>query len=474
MNSGIPKLWTAEIISRALTLLGTMYTARVIGVTMYGLVGYVAALTIYLTTFVRFGTDYIIARELSQEKPNANFHQGVFRSSSVFFRSLLALPALACVIVLSLVADTEVVRRLFVASALGIIAVVVPLDAFFQSERKFGYMAAFRIIFNALNLGIVLLWVNSSERAWVIPAASGVATIGTQAFFVLKLRNLFVLPSLRDLWKAALFLGKESLPLLGTMTLLLLIGQFGIVAVRTFCSGKDLGLYVAAFKVTDLANAFVTQIAVVLFPTLVSIWKSDDISGRNEQIVKGITLALPLMYLLLGLMLICGGELFSLLLGSQYSAARSCAVPLAAVLVFRSVSMFYANGLVAEGQQKMLMLIVLCSTSTNLLLTLLFIRFFGYTGAAWANLCAFTVEHCLLLFALRRHLAVHKLFLICVKISAIFAGILAVILGVEATLSSIQLEEHFLRFGFGLLFSIAFITVLMQRKIVDTSDFLSL
>jgi hypothetical protein len=61
-----------------------------------------------------------------------------------------------------------------------------------------------------------------------------------------------------------------------------------------------------------------------------------------------------------------------------------------------------------------------------------------------------------------------------VKISAIFAGILAVILGVEATLSSIQLEEHFLRFGFGLLFSIAFITVLMQRKIVDTSDFLSL
>ena len=36
MNSGIPKLWTAEIISRALTLLGTMYTARILGVTMYG------------------------------------------------------------------------------------------------------------------------------------------------------------------------------------------------------------------------------------------------------------------------------------------------------------------------------------------------------------------------------------------------------------------------------------------------------
>src|ERR1039458_2082383 len=145
MSSGIPKLWTAEIISRALTLLGTMYTARMIGVTVYGLVGYVAALTIYLTTFVRFGTDYIIARELSQEKPNTNFHQGVFRTSSVLFRGLLTLPALSCLMILSLTADTQIVQRLYVASALGIIAVVVPLDAFFQSERKFGYMAAFRI-----------------------------------------------------------------------------------------------------------------------------------------------------------------------------------------------------------------------------------------------------------------------------------------------------------------------------------------
>ena len=136
--------------------------------------------------------------------------------------------------------------------------------------------------------------------------------------------------------------------------------------------------------------------------------------------------------------------------------------------------MFYANGLVAGGQQKMLMLIVMCSAATNLLLTVLFIRFFGYTGAAWANLCAFTVEHCLLLFALRRYLALHKIFLICIKITAIFASILAIILCVEAALSSIQLEEPFLRFGFGLLFSIVFFTVLIQRKIVDTSEFLSL
>lgn len=45
MSKGIPKLWLAEIISRALTLLGTMYIARIVGVSAYGFVGYVSAMT---------------------------------------------------------------------------------------------------------------------------------------------------------------------------------------------------------------------------------------------------------------------------------------------------------------------------------------------------------------------------------------------------------------------------------------------
>ena len=214
INNGIPKLWMAEIISRALTLVGTMYTARVIGVTTYGLVGYVAAITIYLTTFVRFGTDYIIVRELSQRKSAILGEQAAFRSSSLFFRGLLTFPALACLVLFSLVAERGILLRLYVASTLGIIAAIVPLDVFFQSERKFGYMAVSRILFNAINLGIIILWVDSSERAWVIPAASGGALIVVQLFFALKIKDLFVLPTLESFWKTSLFLGKESIPLL--------------------------------------------------------------------------------------------------------------------------------------------------------------------------------------------------------------------------------------------------------------------
>ena len=110
-------------------------------------------------------------------------------------------------IVLSLVADTEVVRRLFVASALGIIAVVVPLDAFFQSERKFGYMAAFRIIFNALNLGIVLLGL-IHPRGMGICGASGVATMEPGVLRV-EAEETFYSSILTGVWKAALFLEKN-------------------------------------------------------------------------------------------------------------------------------------------------------------------------------------------------------------------------------------------------------------------------
>lgn len=463
MTGGIPKLWTAEVVSRMLTLVGTMYMARTLGVAAYGLVGYVAAATMYLTTFVRFGSDYIIVRELSQQRSDSEAEQAALRSSSVILRTLLTVPALFFLFLMAVSAEGAILRRLYIASALGLVAVIVPLDPFLQSKRNFTQMAVSRILFNVLNLAIVIFWATAPDRAWVVPAASGAAMIITQAFFVSRLKGIFALPSMESFRGSAVLLVKESFPLLASMTLLLLIGQFGVVAVRSHSTGEELGVYVAAFKMTDLANTFVGQIAVVFFPALVTAWKSDDAVKRNEHIAKGITISLPLTLLMFGLVVICGGELFSLILGGRFFESGACAIPLAGVLVFRSVSMFYANGLVAGGRQKTLTAVVLASAIMNVALTFVLIPYIGYRGAAWANLGAFAAEHCLLLYAVRRSLSFRRLVRVCVPIVSAFAATLVAAIGLKTLLPDAYAAGRLPYLALGVVFVGAFATLMHKQ-----------
>ncbi|MDP1677754.1 MAG: oligosaccharide flippase family protein [Bacteroidota bacterium] len=392
MHKGTSKLWIAEITGRILTAAAAVYTARVIGVESYGLVGYVAAVSSYFSVFVRFGTDFILVRELSRDVLKSPDEKNAFRAVVIFLRLIFALCSAIVMIYIGINAESELLSKLYFANAFALTALLLPLDVLLQSEEKFGTVAVSRVFFNACNLFFIFVFLNDSSIAWWIPLASGLSMIVTQLFFFQRVQGKIIVPSVVQFKHLSIFLFKESTPVLLSMLLLLMVGQLGIILVKHFASAYELGLYVTGYKIYDIANAMLVPVSTTLFPQLSKIWSGSTKAVRTTTLLEGIKIALPISLLAVGVSLLCGKELLALFFGERFSGSDVYMSILLMTLAFRSISMFFANALVAGGKQNLHFVVTALMVFINLILSYVIIKNYGAYGAAWSNLIAFAIE----------------------------------------------------------------------------------
>jgi O-antigen/teichoic acid export membrane protein len=392
MNKGISKLWIAEITGRILTAVVAVYTARVIGVESYGMVGYVAAVASYFSVFVRFGTDSIIVRELSRNVLSSSEEKNGFRAVAIVIRLIFAICSAIVLVLIGMHAESQLLSRLYFANAFCMFGLLMPLDVLLQSEEQFGIVSASRVFFNISNLLFIFIFLTNSSIAWWIPLASGISMIVTQIVFFRKLHGRIIVPSMDQFKHLSLFLIKESIPVFISMMLLLLVGQFGIILVKYYSSAHELGLYVTGYKIYDIGNAMLVPVSTTLFPKLSQLWSMNNKSIRTTTLLEGIKIVLPLALLAGGVSLICGKEVLSLLFGERFSGSDIYMSILLMTLAFRSISMFFANALVAGGRQKIYLTVTAVMVFINLLLCYTLIKYYGAYGAAWSNLFAFAIE----------------------------------------------------------------------------------
>jgi O-antigen/teichoic acid export membrane protein len=461
MNKGISKLWIAEITGRVLTAVVAIYTARVIGVESYGMVGYVAAVASYFSVFVRFGTDSILVRDLSRNILSSSEEKDAFRAVAILIRLIFAICSVIVLLVIGLQAESQLLSRLYFANAFCMVGLLVPLDVLLQSEERFGAVAASRVFFNVSNLFLIFIFLNDSSIAWWIPLASGISMIVTQVVFIHTIHGKIMLPSVDQFKRLSLFLLKESIPVFISMTLLLLIGQLGIILVKIFSTAHELGLYVTGYKIYDIVNAMIVPISTTLFPKLSQIWSSDNKTIRTTTLVEGIKIALPLALLAGGVSLLCGKELLSLFFGERFSGSDVYLSILLLTLAFRSISMFFANAFIAGGRQKYYLAVTAIMVFINLLLSYALIKNYGAYGAAWSNLFAYAIE--LIGFSIAIRTMIHgkqivkiSIFLILIWMIAYSAGWLFV--------SYLPISSIFSFLG-AFIFSVIFLISLFKYKL---------
>jgi O-antigen/teichoic acid export membrane protein len=469
MKNAIPKLWIAELVSRMLTALATVYVARVLGVTTYGVVGFVAAVLAYLLVFVRFGTDDILVRELSRHDGFDDIEKSQLRTSAIIARAAFSVPAIALLFVLATTAEATILRNLYLASMIMLLGAIFPVDVYLQSEERFASMAGVRIVANLVNLSLVLLFVRSVETSWVVPAASGAGVLMGEVVFFRSIKGTLAIPTVHFLRRLFHFLVQQGLPLLGSMMLLLLVGQLSIILVRVFCSSEELGWYVAGYKVYDVGNALLVPTATVLFPKLSSVWPDPDTSRRTSLIVNGMSITVSIALLLLGGALLSGREIIPFLFGRSFTASSLYVSVLAVALVFRSISMLLANGLVAGGRQKTHLLVTSIFVTINIVLGVVLIRSYGAIGAAVSIVIAFACELASFLVALRNSISLSRVRALLTRIGGVWC---AVFVPLYATTLYFQREGEMslaLAVGGGVVFSGIFLFFLGRLDIVTLS-----
>jgi O-antigen/teichoic acid export membrane protein len=307
------------------------------------------------------------------------------------------------------------------------------------------------------------------ETSWVVPAASGAGVLMGEVVFFRSIKGTLAIPTVHFLRRLFHFLVQQGLPLLGSMMLLLLVGQLSIILVRVFCSSEELGWYVAGYKVYDVGNALLVPTATVLFPKLSSVWPDPDTSRRTSLIVNGMSITVSIALLLLGGALLSGREIIPFLFGRSFTASSLYVSVLAVALVFRSISMLLANGLVAGGRQKTHLLVTSIFVTINIVLGVVLIRSYGAIGAAVSIVIAFACELASFLVALRNSISLSRVRALLTRIWGVWC---AVFVPLYATTLYFQREGEMslaLAVGGGVVFSGIFLFFLGRLDIVTLS-----
>ncbi len=406
MTKQVSSLWAAEVISRLLSSLAAIYVARILGVTAYGIVGFVGAITAYMLVLTKCGTDHLLVRELTIHKSRTAEDDAKLRSAAIVLRASLGFMGMACLIYLGMTAESAEMANLYWASIFSVASTIFPIEAFLQSEKQFSALAGFRIISNLTNILIILLFVRSPATSWVVPAAWGGGVLLTSLAFISRIRGGISRPSYRTLGPRMRFLAAQGLPLFGSMFLLLFTGQLSIILVKAYCSAEELGLYVAGYKIYDVSLALLVPVATVVLPNISGMWSRNDPDERARIVLRGISATLPVSLLILGSMLLAGKVLVPLILGDAFSSTVAYMDVLLVVILFRSTSMFFANGLVVGGRQRTHLGITAVVVVAHVVLSVLLIRSIGALGAAVAMIIAFVLECGLFVWASRDLFAV--------------------------------------------------------------------
>lgn len=422
MRGNIPKFWLSEILSRSLNSIAFIITARAIGVEAYGLVGYVASIAACLIAVVQFGSDFIAVRELAGSGKYSTSEKADLSSTVIIFRAGLGILVSMILLLLGILSNQPMLRFLFWSSMAAVAGMVFPLDALLQLNLHFGKIAVARFFFSLLNLVGIALFVNSPQSAWYVPLVSGVSMMIVQAFLIPRLMRGARFPGTAALFRHVRMLVVEGFPLFGSVLLSLLFGQAAIMFLHWFRSPQELGWYTAGYKVYDIGTAFIVPAAVMVYPHLAALSPVGGVERRTNLITNGIRIATPLAVTFLGLALLGAKEFLPAVFGPRFDTSSQFVEVLAIALVFRSVSMFLANTLIAIKKQVTNFVIMAVVTVLNLTIGYLAVVWFGPMGAAVMTVFTFVVELSLLSIVLRDHVSLGSIIGSAVNVALIGFG----------------------------------------------------
>jgi O-antigen/teichoic acid export membrane protein len=365
----------------------TMVLSRYLGVERFGQFNYIFAFFYFFLSINDFGVNVIVVREISQQKERA----GEIIGAMLSFKLLLsAVSVLAAWTTIWLMDYSEELRN-----ALFVYAIVLPVMALqlpaviFQVLLKMEYSSLIGIFNRVLSFLLLLGIVRLGYGLTALAAAFVLTEIASLAVLLNYARS-FVRPVYRfdpSMWKEILLL---SVPL-GTAGLFgALINRVDFIMLERMGDLNQVGLYSAAYKVTNLLEAFPLMIMGTIYP-LMSRYASEDMD-RLRSLYKKSFFYLCALALPMGIGVTFFAPLIvRLLYGAEFWAADRGLRVLVWSTVFLYPALPGANFLISMGKTKVNLLILVLAALTNIGLNLLWIPTLGFVGAALSTAITFLI-----------------------------------------------------------------------------------
>lgn len=373
--------------SRCIRAAITIYAARTLGVSEYGIFSYALGAASFYMIFSDFGMSGILSREVARQQEDEKKY---FATLFVIKIILLVFTALLLVVVAPLFVKIEKAALLMPLMALLVIFDGLREFAygFFKGKEKMEWEAIITFTVNVAvtAFGFVALYFSPTSLA---------------------LLNVYILSSFIGFLMTAYVLRKEycgaikhfSKKLIGPIAVAAwpltvggLAGTFmhnvDVLMLGWWCAAAEIGFYSAAQKIVGMLYIIGGLLTAAAGPALFRIVYENDKKRISLATTKTITIVLLIAMPLAAGGIILGGQIVKLIFGESYAdAAPVFKVLISSLLVIYPFSILH-NIIFAYNKQAKILVYSAIVALTNIVLNAALIPQYGATGAAIATVFA--------------------------------------------------------------------------------------
>jgi len=378
-------LTAAEVVSRLLTFVYTIYLLRILTPSGFGLITLSKSTIAIFLIIAAFGLDSIGTREVAKNK--SNIKPIVNNIFTIRFFSALAVYFLLLIFIT--IADFTIYEKIAIAiMGFNIFSNSLLLNWTFQGLQRMEVFAMRAIIVNVLNFIGIFLFVKNSDDTLLAIAIIVISTFLNMLWLIYYYSRQFGKISFEfniELWKKLL---KSSTPIALSLIFVAIYGNFGVLLLGLEKTKYEVGIFGAGYNILLLAGILSSILQNVFFP----VFTEKKNNSERLKIVQNFSRLNFAAGTFISLFIFVFAEYIALLFGDEYTRSISVIriLMIANMIVFYTLT-FYSP-LIAWDKERKVFFSNLAGLIIAVCANIILIPHFSENGVAIsAVLCEFAV-----------------------------------------------------------------------------------
>lgn len=380
-------MFAEQILRMVAGLLVGIWVARYLGPEQFGIFSYAVAFAALFGSIAKLGLDSIVVRDLVLE-PN---QRDVYLGTAFWLKLGGALAMLAVIASVTRLTSNDVTTNLyiFIIASGTIFQSFEVVDFYFQSRTlsKFVSICKLTQLLISSLLKLYLIFAQADLIWFVLVSLVDQVTLAATLYLAYRYQKVGTFFRQFDLTAAKQLL-RDSWPLIFSSLVVMIYMRIDQIMIKEMLGDREVGLYSAAVKLSEVWYFIPMVITSSLFPAVVSAKKvSKELYYTRLQrlytfmVWMAIAIAVPMTFL--------SGWLVSVLYGEAYRGAGQVLMIniWAGIFVFLGVAS--GSWLASENLQQIAFYRTFAGAIINIVLNFVLIRTCGLIGAAIATVVSY-------------------------------------------------------------------------------------
>lgn len=375
-----------RILQMAVNLVVGIISARYLGPSNYGLIGYASAYTVFFSSLCTLGINSVIVKELvhNRDKEGQVLGTAITLKAISSFLSALSIIGIVCIVDYG---EPETILVVAMASFGGLFNVLETFNYWFQSRLESKITAIATFIGYLITAAYKLCLVITGQSVIFFAFAVSLDYICVGIILIICYRRNHG-ASLSFSWKYGKELLRSSVPFILPSLMVAIYGQTDKVMLKQMISESEVGYYSTATTICTMWCFVLQAIIDSLYPTIMEAFKKNEMESFKQKnkilyaiiFYVSITVAVAIC--------ICAYPIVLLLYGNEYIPAVNPLRIVTWYTAFSYLGVARNAWIVCENKQKYLIWVYGSAAVINVFLNIIFVPAFKASGAAFASLLA--------------------------------------------------------------------------------------